>query len=76
MAEFDYTNAVDVGARVWWEEHGTVDVEGDAGPLPWEMVPGSVKSQIRMILFEAIVAAIDAAFEQKEIEDLGKMFEQ
>ena len=68
MEEFDYTAAVESAAKAWWAEHGFVKVGDDDTPLAWELIPGAVKAQIRMILFEAVVAAVDTALEQQEFE--------
>lgn len=68
MKEFDYTAAVESAAKTWWAEHGNVRVGDDESPVDWDLLPGAVKAQIRMVLFEAVVAAVDTALEQQEFE--------
>jgi len=68
MAEFDYTAPVEAAAKAWWDEHGNVIGPDGSTPVDWDLVPGLVKAQVRMVLFEAVVAAVDTAFEQKEFE--------
>lgn len=69
--EFDYTNAVEAAAAAWWEENGGMSiVAGQEVELPWTLVPGTVKAQIRIMLLEAVVAAVDVALRQAEIERL------
>lgn len=74
MAEFDYTDCVEAGAQAFWEEHGHVEfsgIDGEGGiALPWELVPGTVKAQIRMMIFEVVVAAVDRARYIIELESI------
>lgn len=74
MEEFDYTTCVEEAAKAFWEEHGEVqfnEVIGEDGiAIPWELVPGVVKAQIRMLLFEPIVAAVDQARRVIELENI------
>lgn len=76
MANFDYTECVEAGAQAFWEEHGHVQfagLEGEEGiALPWELVPGTIKAQIRMMVFEVVVAAVDRA---RYIIDLESIFD-
>lgn len=76
MGDFDYTECVEAGAKAFWEEHGHVQFATASGEdglaLPWELVPGVIKAQIRMMIFEVVVAAVDQA---RYIIELEKIFE-
>lgn len=69
--EFDYTDAVEAAARAWWDENGgAAEVQGEEVQLPWWLVPDMVKAQVRFVLLEPVVAAVDVALRQAEIERL------
>lgn len=80
MPEFDYTECVEAGAEAFWEEHGHVQfagVDGEGGlALPWELVPGTIKAQIRIMIFEVVVAAVDRARYIIELENIFKGIEE
>jgi hypothetical protein len=80
LADFDYTECVEAGSKAFWEEHGSfqfTDEESENSiPVPWELVPGTIKAQIRMMLLEPIVAAVDCARYILDLESAFKDIEE